>query len=123
MLKALEQSVKTSKLPVSCSVLALRLTCFTPLGAVTPNCLTSRLIYSNLGRHCRIHSPCGDKPPVMPTQTGRHLSPNAETLDCKKSCQNSGGSASGSSTSLRKKAVMSLPNSSRPMSVSMMDRK
>ena len=121
VLKALEQSVRTSQLLVSCSVLALRLTCSTPPVTVTPNCLTSRLASSNLGRHCRIAPAVMSLLHVMPTQTGRHFSPNVVRLDCKKSSQNSGGNASGSSTILRQKAVMPFPNSSRPMSVWMMD--
>ena len=57
----------------------------------------------------------------MRTPTGRHFPPNAVRLDRKKSCQNSGGNAYGSSTILRQEAVMPLPNSFRPISVWMMD--
>ena len=121
VLKALEQSVRTNQLPVSCGVLALRLISATPPGTATPDCLTSRLTSSNLGRHCRIAPAVMRILHVMPTQTGRHFSPNAVRLDCKKSCQNSTGNASGSSTILRQKAVMPFPNSSRPMLVWMMD--
>ena len=42
----------------------------------------------------------------MPTQTGRHFSPEAVRLDYKKSRQSSGGIASGLSTILRQKAVI-----------------
>ena len=121
VLKALEQSVRTSQSPVSCSVLALRPTCSTPPGTATPNCLTSRLTSSNRGRYCRIAPAVMSLLHVMPTQTGRHFSPIAVRLDCKKSCQNSTGNAPGSSTILRQKAVMPFPNSSRPMLVCMMD--
>ena len=117
----MEQSVRTSQLPVSCSVLALRPTYSTPPGTATPNCLTSRLTSSNRGRHCRIAPAMMSLLHVMPTQTSRHFPPNAVRLDCKKSRQNSGGNASGSSTIFHQKAVMPFPNSSRPMSVWMTD--
>ena len=110
VLKALEQSVRTNQLPVSCSVLALEPTCYTPPGTATPNCLISRLTFSNRGRHYRIAPVVMSLLHVMPTQTGRHFSPNAVRLDCKKSCQNTTGNASGSSTILRQKVVMPFPN-------------
>ena len=34
---------------------------------------------------------------VIPAQAGRHFSPQAVRLDCRKNCQNSGGKAFGSS--------------------------
>ena len=117
MLKALEQSVRTSQLQISCSFVALRLTCSTPLGTATPNCFTSRLTTSNRGRHCHIAPAVVSLLHVMPTQIGSHFSPNAVRLDCKKSCQNSGENASVSSTILRQKAVMPLLNSTRLVSV------
>ena len=58
---------------------------------------------------------------MIPTQTGRYFFPNAVRLDCKKSYQNSTGNASGSSTILRQKTVMPLPDSSHPMSVWIID--
>ena len=59
--------------------------------------------------------PCPRKPgDTFPQRVG---------LDRKKSCQHSSGSASGSSTILRQKAVTPRPKSSRPMSVWMMDWK
>ena len=88
------------------------------LYAYTPNCLTSRLT-SNRGRHCRMAPAVMSLLDAMPMQTGGRFFPNnAVKLDCKKSCQNSGGgNASGSSTILRQNvAVMPRPKSSRPMS-------
>ena len=120
VLKALEHSVRTSQLPVSCSVLALRPTCSTPPGTATPNCLTSRLTSSNRGCLCRTAPAVMSLLHVVHTQTDRHLSPNAVRLDCKKRCQNSTRNASGSSTILRQEAVMLFP-SSRPILAWMMD--
>ena len=113
--------MRTSQLPVSSSVLALRRICSTPPGMTTPKCLTSQLISSNLGRHCRIAPAVMSFLHVMLTQTGWHFPLNAVRLDCKKSCQISGGNASGSSMILRQNAAMPLPNSSCSMSVWMMD--
>ena len=93
-------AVITSQLPVSCSVRAFSPTCSTPPGMATPNCLTSRLISSNRGLHCRIVPAVMRLLHDMPTQTGRLFSPSAVRLDCRKSCQYSGGNASSSSTSL-----------------------
>ena len=121
VLKALEQSVITSQLPVSCNVRARSPTYSTPPGTATPNCLTSRLTSYNRGLHRRIAPAVMRLLHVMSTQTDRHFSPSAVRLDCRKSCQNSGGNAPGSSTSLLQKAVMPRPNSSLSLSVWMMD--
>ena len=68
------------------------------------------------------HSPCGDEPPLCHAHANRPaLSPDAVRLDCKKSCQNSAGNASSSSTILRQKAVMPFPNYSRQMLVWVVD--
>ena len=107
-LKALEQSVRMGQMPVSCSVLALNPTCSTPPDTATPNCLTSWCTSSNRGRHCRIAPAVMSLLHAIPTQTGRPFSPNAVRLDCKKSCQNSGGNASGSSTILVQKAAIGM---------------
>ena len=110
-----------SQLPVSCSVHALSPTWSTPPGTVTPNCRTSRLISSNRGFDCPIAPAVMSLLHVMPTQTGRHFSPSEVILDCRQSCQNSGGNASRSSTSLLLKAIMPRPNYSLLMSVWIID--
>ena len=111
----------TNQLPVSCSVSALGHTCSTPPSTATPNCPTSRLTFSNRSRHCRIAPVLMSLLHAMPTQTAQHFSPNAVRLDCKKSCQNSGGTTPGSSTIFLQKAAMPRPNSFHPISVWIMD--
>ena len=60
---------------------------------------------------------------VIPAHTGRHFSPREVRLDCRKSCQNSGGKAFGSSIILPHKASMPTPSSSRPTPVLIIDCK
>ena len=110
VLKALQQSVRTSQLAVSGCVLALRRICSTPPGTATPNCLTSWLTSLNRSRHYRMARAVMSLLYVMPTNAGRHFSPNAVRLDSKKSHQNSGGNSFDSSTILRQKAVTDLTN-------------
>ena len=95
-------------------------TCSTPSRTPTPNCLASRLT-SSRGRHCRIVPAARRRLHVIPTHKGRHFSPKAVRLDCRKSYQNSGGKAPESSIIRLQKASMPAPNFSRPKLVLMMD--
>ena len=109
------------QIPVSCSVRAFCPTCSTPQGTATPKCLTSRLTSSDRGFHCFIAPAVISFLHVMATQTDRHFYPSGVRLACRKSYQNSGRNAFGSSTSLLRKAVMPWSNSSIPMLVWVMD--
>lgn len=115
----MERSLRASQLPVSSSVLALRPTSFIPPGTAILKCDISRLTYLN-SRPPLSHSLCGVELPRWHSLANRPalLSKlHALRLICKKSCQNALGNASGSSTILCQKAVMPLPNSTRPMAV------
>ena len=106
-----------------------------PLAAIL--CVSSTVLLNSVGygdpklphlsvdlqpRSPLLHHPCGAEPPPCHAHANPPaFSPYAVRIDCKKSCQKSGGNASGSSTIFRQKAVMPFPNSSSPMSVWMMD--
>lgn len=117
--KALEQSVVENQFPVSCDARALSITCSAPSGTYTPTYLLVDLL--------QMRPPLSHVAPavktlhhVVPTRTGRQFSLNAAKVDHKKSHQNAGINASGSSTILRQKLLMLRSNSSCPISAWMM---
>ena len=120
-LNALDASVWIIQLPASWSIRACNATCSTPPHTPSPYCLASRLTSSIRGLHSLIFPAAIRRLHVIPTQTGQHFSPRAVRFDCRKSSQNSGGKASGSSTILLQKASMPAPKWSWPNWVLMMD--
>ena len=113
---ASEQSMRIRHFFSSGCIRARSDTCSTPPRTSTPNCHASLLIFSR-GRHCRMVPAARRRLHVIATQTERLSSPKPVRLDFKKSCQNSGGKALGSSMIRLQKALLPAPNFSRPKPV------